>query len=109
MLPPRFMLDTRGYIPYTEVEREGYTMPTISYFYGIIIVMYLRNKEHNPPHIHAITQDFDAPFSIETGEIMEGNFPPKAKALVKEFVQKYRRELLEMWETETYKKLPPLD
>lgn len=45
-------------------------MPTISYFYGIIIVMYLRNKDHNPPHIHAITQDFDAPFSIATGEIM---------------------------------------
>lgn len=43
-------------------------MPTISHFYGITIVMYLRYKEHNPPHIHAITQDFDAPFSIETGE-----------------------------------------
>ena len=24
-------------------------MPTISCFYGIIIVMYLRDKEHNPP------------------------------------------------------------
>lgn len=68
-------------------------MPTISHFYGIIIVMYLRNKEHNPPHIHAITQDFDAPFLIETGEIMEGEFPPKAKALVKEFIMKYQKEL----------------
>ncbi len=53
-------------------------MPTISSFYGIIIVMYLRNKEHNPPHIHAITQDFDAPFLIADGEIMEGEFPAKA-------------------------------
>ena len=52
-------------------------MPTISYFYGIIIVMYLRNKEHNPPHIHAITQDFDAPFLVSTGELMEGEYPPK--------------------------------
>ena len=58
-------------------------MPTISHFYGITIVMYLRYKEHNPPHIHAITQDFDAPFSIDTGEIMDGFFPPKAKAMVK--------------------------
>lgn len=33
--------------------------------------MYFRNKEHNPPHIHAITQDFDAPFSVLTGELME--------------------------------------
>ena len=84
-------------------------MPTISYFYGIIIVMYLRNKEHNPPHVHAITQDFDAPFLIATGEIMEGEFPQKAKALVKEFILKYQKELLSMWETEVYKKLPPLD
>ena len=84
-------------------------MPTISYFYGIIIVMYLRNKELNPPHVHAITQDFDAPFLIETGEIMEGEFPPKAKSLVKEFILKYQNELLEMWETEKYKKLPPLN
>ena len=80
-------------------------MPTISHFYGIIIVMYLRNKEH----IHAITQDFDAPFLISTGEIMEGDFPAKAKAMVKEFILKNQKELNEMWETEQYKKLPPLD
>ncbi len=83
-------------------------MPTISNFYGIIIVMYLRNKEHNPPHIHAITQDYDAPFLIETGELIEGEFPAKAKNLVKEFVLKYQKELEEMWETEKYQKLPPL-
>ena len=84
-------------------------MPTISHFYGIIIVMYLRNKEHNPPHVHAITQDFDAPFLIATGEIMEGQFPAKAKAMVKEFILKDQYELNEMWETEKYVKLPPLD
>ncbi|MBR2800970.1 MAG: DUF4160 domain-containing protein [Erysipelotrichaceae bacterium] len=84
-------------------------MPTISYFYGIIIVMYLRNKEHNPPHVHAITQDYDAPFLIATGEIMEGSFPAKAKVMVKEFILQYQKEPEEMWETETYRKLPPLN
>ena len=84
-------------------------MPTICHFYGITIVMYLKYKEHNPPHIHAITQDFDAPFLIETGELMEGYFPPKAKALVAEFIRKYQKELEEMWETEKYIKLPPID
>ncbi|MBR6472269.1 MAG: DUF4160 domain-containing protein [Firmicutes bacterium] len=84
-------------------------MPTISYFYGITIVMYLRGKEHNPPHIHAITQDLDAPFSIETGEIMDGVFPAKAKMMVKEFIFRYQKELEEMWETENYYKLPPLE
>ena len=84
-------------------------MPTICHFYGITIVMYLKYKEHNPPHIHAITQDFDAPFLIETGELMEGYFPPKAKALVSEFVHKYQKALEQMWETENYIKLPPID
>ena len=83
-------------------------MPTISYFYGIIIVMYLRGREHNPPHVHAITQDLDAPFLIATGEIIEGEFPPKAKALVQEFILKYQNELLEMWKSGKYQKLPPL-
>lgn len=84
-------------------------MPTISSFYGIIIVMYLRNKEHNPPHIHAITQDFDAPFLIETGELMEGDFPIKAQGLVKEFILNNQKELMEMWNTGIYSKIPPLD
>ena len=83
-------------------------MPTISHFYGITIVMYLKYKEHNPPHIHAITQDFDAPFLIETGELAEGFFPLKAKALVKEFILKYQSELEEMWKNEEYRKLPPI-
>ena len=40
---------------------------------------------------------------------MEGEFPLKAKALVKEFVLKYQKEPEEMWETEKYRKLPPID
>ncbi|MBO4424281.1 MAG: DUF4160 domain-containing protein, partial [Spirochaetales bacterium] len=36
-------------------------MPTISAFYGIIIFMNVRKKEHNPPHIHAITSEYEAP------------------------------------------------
>ena len=84
-------------------------MPTICHFYGIVIVMYLRNKEHNPPHIHAISQDYVAPFSICTGELMEGEFPFKAQCLVKEFVLRYQAELMQMWETEEYRKLPPID
>lgn len=96
-----------GYLPY--IIHEGTIMPTICHFCGIIIVMYLRNKEHNPPHIHAITSDFDAPFLIETGEIMEGEFPIRSQVLVKEFIQRYREELKEMWEKEEYRKLPPLN
>ena len=40
---------------------------------------------------------------------MNGEFPTKAKAMVKEFILKYQKELEDMWKTEKYVKLPPLD
>ena len=44
-------------------------------------------------------------FYISNGELYEGSFPSRAKRMVKEFVLKYQKELLEMWETEKYIKL----
>ena len=84
-------------------------MPTISSFYGITIVMFQKEKEHNPPHLHAIMQDETATFSIRTGELVSGKgFPPKGKRLVKEFILKYQDELLEMWETGEFVRLEPI-
>ena len=84
-------------------------MPTISVFYGIIIMMYLRDKEHNPPHIYAFYGDDAATFYISNGEIYEGSFPNRAKKMVKEFVLKYQKELSDMWETGKYMKLKGLE
>lgn len=84
-------------------------MPTIARFYGIIVQMRLIDKEHNPPHIHAKYNDYEASFLISTGEIVEGNFPSKARQLVKEFILKHQIELLEMWNTQVFRKLPPLE
>lgn len=81
-------------------------MPTIASFYGIVIMMRLIGKEHNPPHIHAF---YEASFLISTGEILKGNFPPKAKLLVKEFILQNQVDLYEIWNTQTFKKLPPLE
>ncbi|MDY2686984.1 MAG: DUF4160 domain-containing protein [Candidatus Enteromonas sp.] len=49
-------------------------------------MMNLRNKEHNPPHIHAFYGENAATFYISNGEIYEGDFPSKAKKMVKEFI-----------------------
>ncbi len=83
-------------------------LPTISSFYGILILMHLTRKEHNPPHIHAIYGEYEATFFIENGEMYDGYFPKNGKVLVKQFILKYKNELKEMWESEVYKKLPPL-
>ena len=72
-------------------------------------MMNLRNKEHNPPHIHAFYGENAATFYISNGEIYEGDFPSKAKKMVKEFILSYQKELLNMGEKEKYYKLKGLD
>lgn len=84
-------------------------MPVISRFKGIVIKMYLRQKEHNPPHIHAIYGEYIGMFSLVDGEMFEGDLPVKGQLMVKEFILFYKDELLEMWETQIFKKLMPIE
>ena len=84
-------------------------MPTISHFYGIIIVMYLRNKEHNPPHFHAQYGEHEGIFDIRTLEMIDGELPPNAKRMAKEWGALHQAELMNIWETQNFKKLPPLE
>ena len=84
-------------------------MPVISTFYGILIYMYLTRKEHYPPHIHAFYGEYEAAFLISDGSLLNGRFPKNGISMVKEFISKYQKELMDMWEPERYVKLPPLD
>mgnify|MGYP006387406333 FL=1 len=84
-------------------------MPVISRFYGIVIKMYLRKKEHNPPHLHAIYGEYMGMFSLENGEMFEGDMPSKGQVLVKEFIEHYRERLIMMWNTQQFEVLPPID
>jgi hypothetical protein len=70
-------------------------MPAISMFFGIIIKMYY--EEHNPPHIHAYYQGFEASFNILTGEKIIGKFPIKADRIVSDWIKIYRIELNNNW------------
>lgn len=36
------------------LTKQKADMPGITRFYGIIIKMFFRKKEHNPTHIHAV-------------------------------------------------------
>ena len=84
-------------------------MPVLSRFYGIIIRMYFQQAEHNPPHIHALYGDEMAAINIQTGEVLEGDLPPKALGMVIEWMNKHKTDLLHMWETQEFKALPPLE
>ena len=84
-------------------------MPVLCRFYGIIIRMYFQKAEHNPPHIHALYGEDMAAIVINTGEILEGHLPPKALAMVREWVALHRNDLLKMWETQEFISLAPLE
>ena len=84
-------------------------MPVLSRFYGIIIRMYFQQAEHNPPHIHALYGEDMAAIDIQTGKVLEGKLPPKALAMVLEWMNAHKNELLHIWETQEFKSLPPLE
>lgn len=84
-------------------------MPVISRFYGIVIKMYLRQKEHNPPHLHAIYGDYVGLFSLEEGEMYEGDIPVKEQKLIKNFILHYKEQLYDMWRTQNFYLLPPIE
>lgn len=84
-------------------------MPEVTRFYGIVIKMFFKPKEHEPSHIHALYGEYVGTFNILSGEMIEGDLPPKAQEMVKEWLVIYRQELQKMWDTQQIKKLPPLN
>lgn len=71
-------------------------MPTISNFYGILIQMFF--NDHSPAHFHVKYGDFKAVIDIQTLAVSQGALPRRALALVLEWAQAHRAELLEDWE-----------
>ena len=84
-------------------------MPILSKFYGITIRMYFQQSEHNPPHIHALYGEDIAAVEIQTGDILEGKLPPKALSMVREWTELHKNDLLQIWKTQEFIKLPPLE
>ena len=70
-------------------------MPTIAWFYGIAIRMYVR--DHPPPHFHAVYAEHEAFVAIEDGAIMAGSLPRVAARLVKEWTLRHQAPLRENW------------
>ena len=71
-------------------------MPTISTFYGILIQMFW--KDHAPPNFHALYAEDEALIDIRTLDVIEGQLTRRALALVLEWAQEHRAELLENWQ-----------
>ena len=103
---PSKILQSRLQNPYiTDCQVE---LAEIARFYGIIIKMFFKPKEHEPSHIHAIYNEYVGLFNIKTFEMFEGDLPKKAQELVTEWLSLHSDELQDMWDKQIITKLPPL-
>jgi len=84
-------------------------MPVVARFYGILIKMYFSQSEHGIAHFHAVYSEYNGVFAVESLDMMEGDLPPRAQRLVKDWAGQYQRELLEMWNAQEFRQLPGLE
>jgi hypothetical protein len=68
--------------------------------------------DHAPPHFHALYAEHETLIDIQTLDILEGEMPRRALALILEWAQEHRTELMEDWElcvrNQPLKKIRPL-
>ncbi len=79
-------------------------MPTLSVFYGILIQMFFH--DHAPPHFHALYAEHEALIDIRTMQVIEGQLPRRALALVIEWAEAHQNELVEAWDLCARNKMP---
>ena len=84
-------------------------MPEICRFYGIIIRMYLIDSEHPPPHIHIKYGEYEAVMELINLNIIQGNIPKRCQNLVREWSKIHQDELVEMWKTQYFHTIQPLE
>lgn len=84
-------------------------MPIISRFNGISIRMYFQQAEHNPPHIHVSYSGTVAVVGIRDKEILEGELPGKVMNLIRKWINLHEEELLQIWDSQVFLKIPPLE
>lgn len=70
-------------------------MPKVSEFYGVKV--YLRWKDHNPPHFHVEYAGRAARIQIAPLQVLESSAPTRVISLALEWASLHQEELLECW------------
>ena len=82
-------------------------MPTISMFYGVVVLMFFEIKaKHHLPHIHARYQNQKVSIAIEDCRVLAGSLPPKQLRMVQVWVDLHREELQANWDLMTQGEQP---
>lgn len=77
-------------------------MPVIARFEGIVVKMYFRQSEHNPPHFHCFYGELVAVVSISDQTLLEGNFPKKQLKVIQKWAKAHKKELMDIWNTQVF-------
>jgi hypothetical protein len=84
-------------------------VPQISSFYGIVIAMYWRERDHPIPHFHAAQAGYRASIALD-GTVLAGELPGRALRFVREWAGLHGDELLANWErARNLEPLEPID
>ena len=70
-------------------------MPTLSFFYGILIQMYW--DDHPPPHFHVRYSGYSGRYRIDTLIRLTGDIPPHTERLILQWARLHQAELLTSW------------
>jgi Domain of unknown function (DUF4160) len=84
-------------------------MPEICGFYEIIIRMYLIDREHPLRHIHIKYGDYEVVMELINLNIVDGSLPKKCRQLVREWAEQHQDKLIEMWDTQNFHTISPLE
>lgn len=71
-------------------------MPPVKDFGGFRIVMYF--EDHNPPHVHVVSADFEGLVSIRDGAVFRGSIPDRQRRKTLAWIAANREKLLAMWQ-----------
>ena len=71
-------------------------MPVVKRFGGYVVKIFF--ADHNPPHVHVVSADFQALVSISDAAIFRGEIPAKFRGEVLEWISLNREFLMTEWE-----------
>ena len=103
-----FEKGTVMYPPPGPAKPEEVRFDVIAHFHGVAVKMYLGEKKA-APYIRVSYGDKWDYVDIQTGKARHGDLPPEAQEMIDKWLPLHRDELLEMWNTQERKVLPPLE
>jgi hypothetical protein len=59
----------------------------------------LRERDHNPPHVHLMGPDFEAVICLGTLDVLDGAAPAKVLRHALRWLDENKEELIRQWHT----------